>query len=514
MVRFVKSKSGLLAALSKGVYLNSRYNPLEEARRVVTKKLESKRPKTVIILGETIGYLTQAVSAHSPGCRCVQVYYDSALYDMCSFRTADFWHPKTGVTHEAFFRNAIHELEIDDLAVIEWAPSAAVYPETAKETLTSLSRTIAICNGNISTTLSFGRRWLRNIVHNYLAAERISRQLPKADLVVVAAAGPSLEYSLDLFLENRSSFFLIALPSSLSALLEKGLTPDLLVITDPGYYSAVHLAPVGQRKLRTAMPYTAVREASRYASEIVLLNQGTFLENAVLTRSGIPHLRIDQIGTVAGTALFLAGVIGKAVVLAGLDLSHRDIQTHVRPHAFDPLVECSGKRTLPVQTIKYLRGFENRLRSDAGAEIGPFKTYSGWLNSAALPDIPLYRLYPTAVPVDGMAPIDAEAFSSLCAGKSRLHYSRECAVTPSTMEKKRILLSILNETKDVLQRVNQPAGRRDYTKPTALSTLYFASAGTLLKALKSPDSGVFKEAVAGAVNLLDELTDYVCTWPA
>ena len=124
--------------------------------------------------------------------------------------------------------------------------------------------------------------------------------------MVIAAAGPSLEESLGTLVQNRPAFFLIALPSALTALAEHGIWPDLLVITDPGYYSGVHLAPAARRRLKVAMPYTAVRDASRCASQIVLLNQGTFLEDAVLTSSAIPHLKIDQAGTVAATGAVCA----------------------------------------------------------------------------------------------------------------------------------------------------------------------------------------------------------------
>ncbi len=519
MLRFVKSKSGTAAAEFDGIYLNSRYNPVDEARKIVAEKLSGVTPEVVVVLGETLGYLSQAVIERAPDCRCVQVYYDDQFYDRCGFLSAVNWHPGIKISFDVFFRSVIHELEIENLSVIEWAPAAKAYPEVANEALAALRRTIGVYNGNVGTTVSFGRRWLRNTVQNYLITDNISQSLGRTGLVVVAASGPTLEESLDVLSAKREDYYLIALPSALCALFDRGLEPDLLVITDPGYYSGEHLKPT-RRKMMIAMPYTAVRVASRFASKVVLLNQGTYLENELVAQSGVPYLRLEQIGTVAGTALLIAAIIGSSVVFAGLDLVNRDLQTHARPHAFDPLFEIRSKRFLPVQTVRYLRSFANALNAKSSEGIGALGTYAQWFNTVtSAPDIRLYRLNPSPVELGGMIPLDPEGFSSLCMGKRREQVrgsgSEQRVESPSVIpvgRRKTILLSILAELKDTVRSAH-PRDRKDFTEATPLSTIYFASPRSLLKSFKTPGSGDFEEAVTATVQFVEQLEGYVDLWP-
>jgi hypothetical protein len=524
MVRFEKSRNGTLSAISGGIYLNSKYDPLGEARKIVREQLENLRPRIVLILGETLGYLAKSVGDHVPGCRCIQIYYDSNLYNESSFRTAYAWHPECASSLNAFLKKTISELDLGNLSILEWAPSAKAYPETAQRALIDLRHIVGIYNGNVNTTALFGKRWLRNTVHNYLAVDRVSNGKPKADLVVIAAAGPTLEESMETILTNRSAFYLIALPSSVSALLKRDLLPDLLVITDPGYYSGVHLMPVTKNPIKIAMPYTSVRDAGRYASEIVLLNQGSYLENILLKRSAMPHLQVDSHGTVAGTALLIGRLIGTSIVFAGLDLTAKDIQTHARPHAFDPLFENASMRTSPSQTARYFRGFENQLLRNQAKNIGALETYAGWFNAAsALMDLPIYRLNPSAVQIDGMTPLDSSTFTALCAAASSYSHNRleGSAATfqsaPTVAQRKTILRTALVEIKDLITAnagsysTNLP-NNRELSGQTPLSAIYFISTRLVLKAFKSMEPGIFLDAVNETGLFIDQLEEYVDSW--
>ena len=273
------------------------------------------------------------------------------------------------------------------------------------------------------------------------------------------------------------------------------------------------------------MPYSTVRDAARYASQIILLNQGTFLESALLDASAIPHLRVDSHGTVAGTALFIGRQISTSIIFAGLDLVGKDIQTHVRPHAFDPLLEYAAKRTMPSQTVRYTRGFESRLRPNGGGNIGAFETYAGWFNAVSTAtDIPIYRLNPSLVEIDGMKPLDFSAFSALFSGRS-VHSNdstdSESKITqsvPALESRKTILKTVLTDAQNAIHDFTKtkspnPQGSRVFTSPTPLSMIYFASTRTLLKALGSMEPGVAQNAADETVVFIDDLMSYIDSWP-
>lgn len=525
MVQFENARNGALTALSNNVRLNSTYDPLEEARRFVSKQLEGMNPKTVVILGETLGYIAQAVTDRIPGCKCIQVYYHTTLYNQSSFLCKDAWHPNTHSTVYTFFSTAIHELDLGNIAVIEWDPSGKAFPELGQRSLLDLRKIIGVYNGNIATTAQFGRRWLRNIVHNFLALDRFARFKDQAGIAVVAAAGPTLETSIDALVKNRSSFYLLALPSSLSALLNRGLIPDLLVITDPGYYSSLHLPPAGKKKLTLAMPLSTIRDAGRYAARIVLLNQGTYLETALFKKTAIPHLSVDSHGTVAGTAFFISRQMSKKIVFAGLDLIGNDIQTHVRPHGFDPLMECCANRTIPSHTARYIRGSANLLRSDGRGGTSAFETYAGWFsNLTAADDQIVYRLNPSSVKIDGMLPLDSSSFSSLCqkepaSSKGGITLkSSDLPDTAAAPARKSLLRIILAKTRGEIEKYTDSTNPGElhnevFTGPTPHSMVYFAAARTLLKGLRPESPETVRDAADETIRFICKLEEYIQSWP-
>jgi len=518
MVRFINSKSGLPAAFVNGIYLNSRYDPKKEAYDLVRKKLGDTAPKTAIILGETLGYLSEALYTCAPETRCIQVFYDPALFEKCRFNTPDVWHPEKNRTLYEFIQDRMCELDIQDLSIIEWPPSAKAYPKVSENIQLSLRRAIGIFNGNIATTARFGRLWLKNTVRNYLSVETVSANLPESQITVVAASGPSLSESMKWLRDNRAYFFLIALPSAMRALVDGKVIPDLLVITDPGYYSGLHLTPAYQGSYPVAMPYTSVKEASRNAAQVVLLNQGTYLENAIIAKSEIPHLMIRQNGTVAGTALDIARLIAPTVVFAGLDLTGRDVQSHVRPHAFDPILDFSAARTEPALTTRYLRTFHNLLNSAKGTKIDAFGTYAGWFNAIA-PGITtdLYRLHESPVYIRGIKPLDGAEFSSLCKAQRPVDTGntdlrrRPSVQAPPADRKRYIIKSVLKEAKEAVA-VQADQKLSAYTGSTVYSMIYYASTGTLLKALCKNNEKLFTEAADETISFIDELNNIVDSW--
>ena len=65
----------------------------------------------------------------------------------------------------------------------------------------------------------------------------------------------------------------------------------------------------------------------------------SFFEKALASALPVEAVPVTARGTVAATALDLAKNTGQKIIFAGLDLASCDVFTHVRPHAFDTLVE-------------------------------------------------------------------------------------------------------------------------------------------------------------------------------
>ena len=128
------------------------------------------------------------------------------------------------------------------------------------------------------------------------------------------------------------------------------LVPDLVLVTDPGYYSLVHLQSLKGQGLTIACPLSAVRGVGQLGAQIYLFRQPHFFEEAFLKKSlrKLPPLFPPQ-GTVAATALQLAlGANGREIIFCGLDFCYEDFKAHAQPNLSQWLCQTLETRLSPV----------------------------------------------------------------------------------------------------------------------------------------------------------------------
>jgi hypothetical protein len=83
---------------------------------------------------------------------------------------------------------------------------------------------------------------------------------------------------------------------------------------------------------------------------------GSLWQTLLLQRNQLPIFTLPQRGTVTATAIDVALWLSDApVFVLGMDLSHRDLQTHVRPYALDWYVEQRASRFSPQYSIVFER---------------------------------------------------------------------------------------------------------------------------------------------------------------
>ena len=225
--------------------------------------------------------------------------------------------------------------------------------EAVKDSLDRLASSTA-------TVKSSGRRWIANACSSFMLMERAWTVRPTKVPILVAAAGPSLERSLRELSRVKGRFATIAVSSALSALRFAGIEPDIVVATDGGFWSRLHLYPLASRPLPIAAPLTALPSSSIYRdSGLVILDQGSFAEADLLPFLGA-SLALPAHGTVSGSALRLAARIGTGPILvAGLDLAAFDAVDHARPHGFDAYFSSGISRLHPSEGGAWARVVES-----------------------------------------------------------------------------------------------------------------------------------------------------------
>ena len=523
MIRIEQARNGSPIAVAAGQYLNSSYNPEREASRYVEKCFSGTTPGTVVILGETTGYLRDAVLEASPNSKILTVFFDDWFHSRSSGTADHEWFPGSGVEIVDFFLESIGEFDIGRMAVIEWEPTARIYPHIAQNSSHALRTVSAMRNGTIATTASYGALWLRNIISNYLMVNTAATPGKNDRPIVIAASGPTLSSCLTTLYNNRDSFELWALPSSLSALLANDLWPDVIVITDPSFYSVLHLKPIGEKLVDTVvLPLSAVKGASLFGKRCILLDQGHPLESTILRLSSIPHARVPANGTVAGTAFSLALPTGVPIVYAGLDFAARDLETHVRPHAFDRFAEQDARRTSPAHTWRFERVYQNIARGQAPSSL-PLDTYANWFRIAVRRAIsPVYRLHPSKIEIPGMTPLDEQAFRIVLSSNltSKKTQNPPFMLLDDVVKKKSALLGILDQWQSLFKAASVDDIISNYSSSQTSEVgnlLYYVDARGVLALLKG--DGVLEKnrrlelLRTTADRIITKLVEFVQEWP-
>ncbi len=379
-----------------------------------------------------------------------------------------------------------------------------------------------------------GRIWIRNSLANFLHVPRVlaGTLCAPGRPVVIAAPGPSLEEAGPVLSEARSLFELWALPSSCPFLMDSGLIPDLVVMTDPGFYSMHHLhfaAP----PCPLAMPLSASRGCwslpaggKHPGSPVFLLEQPVLFEKALLEAAGVAAPIIPPHGTVAATAINLAlAFTSGPVIVAGLDMAARDLRSHARPNAFDRLLHLQASRLEPHASLTFHRAaaLGSTIGSSAsGLRITPaLHTYAGWFDAdpgGATGRV--HRLLPSAVPIRSMSPLDARGLRELLSGMKATRRGTDLGTNPhfpSADERRgiasRLLKSWTSEIAAARESITGSGIATDLERfPQALAFAHFIVPRRLVDALKKSRLGqgtaawnVVGEMLTECVSFLDAL---------
>jgi len=431
MIRIVPAKNGSLTACTSNSYLHSRYDPGREALRTLSAAEIPSPCTTVIVLGEGLGYFVQAARKKLPEARIIAVWYSADLYGHRVARSDADWFPSPGMPPvDHFLRSLLKEDDLDGLGVLEPRAVAEAFPQKAERTRRDLVTVVNRLRANLNTTGYFGRRWILNAVANLRFTSGFTALPPPATpTLAICASGPTLEDAIPLFRRLRERVTLWALPSALQTLRANKLQPDMIILTDAGFYAAEHLFSDREANpTPIAMPLTAARGVWMGKQRVVLLHQGTVLERLLDVEGFLPSVAVPENPTVAGTALELALVAGyRHIVYAGLDMASRDMQSHARPHRFDHYLAEGESRLEPAFTRRFERTVIPSKRLGAQSEnprgvswrtSNSLSAYAGWFaaQSERLSGR-IFRLFPS--PVDpGIAPLDDKAFDTLVSSET------------------------------------------------------------------------------------------------
>ena len=492
MLRIAASRSGHPTAYWDSYALHSTYDPKSEAERFVAQSVQPIHPDSIVLIGAGLGYLVAAAQASYPKARILGLYLSRALYESAIVKPTVCWYPGSKVPLSEFLDKTIGEIDLEGLRLMEWGPCVKRFPGRYRRIVAAFHQHIKELRGNIATSSALGTKLVRNSFANFLHIDSVGNgDFCRADIpVIIAASGPSIQRLIPGLRIAASKAQIWSLPSAVPFLLTHGIVPDLIILTDPGFYAVQHLNPARGLRIPVVMPLSAAPGIWRITDRIHLLSEDTFFERALLSGAGISCPVIPSHGTVAASALTLAQRLCRAdIYVCGLDLCFSDIQSHAKPNLLDILLQLESGRLQPHYGLAYSTS-ENMapLIFDGVRTSLPLQTYSGWFNRLSASSR-IYRCCSSAVKIHTMTEIDGPGLRRRLEGISteKKPHSYRAASLPSRTRRQQIAARIAEGWADLLSRRSEEC-RRDplalLTDSTMTSLAYYLALPDLIQLKK------------------------------
>jgi hypothetical protein len=364
--RIAPSRAGPPTVLVNDISLHSRYDPRREAETFLDSQHIQEGIRFFILIEPALGYLIPAIKRRFPGAGIAALHVSPFLAreQEAVNGGAHVWPPaaadaryREGIGVQDFLEAAIPDLSANEVRIIEWRPAFTALGEGCVSLFREAVEFLKRSDANARTGAFFGRRWVRNFFRNLPLIRRVARPaLPSAAPWIIAGAGPSLEESAAAiaFFAGQNAVVL-AVSAAEAALFARGVAPALVLSSDGGNWALFHLYGVMRRAMGggTYAPVFAVSLTAALPSQcagfpLFPLTDGSVWQRVVLSALNIPHLALPARGTVTALAVDLALTLtGGDVILAGMDLAHRDVQVHARPYALDRFRKHDESRLEP-----------------------------------------------------------------------------------------------------------------------------------------------------------------------
>ncbi len=481
--------------------LHSRFDPAGEADRYLAACLETRRPSCLLVVGGGEDWLSEAARKRLPGSWIVSIQLDTAFRGTERPGSDRRWYPDSGIgLRDYLAREASGKLD-GGVAVVSWRPAESLFPDAASKALREIREALEELTSDAATSRYWARRWMVNALRNFLSSGTYVRLGPGTSPLVVAAAGPSLESSLEALESVRGWFRLWALASAAGACLRRGWTPDLIVSTDPGAWADRHFDALLRSReplpCPVAFPITArIPPAVRGRHPVLLLSPGQAPEEDLPAAAGLPACSVPSRGTSSADALAFARTTTSGPVLAaGLDMAARDLRSHCRPYGLDPRILAPERRLKPGLTLVWDRevpGFPER-RGD-WRRGRSFDLYAGGLLPEGRP--PIHRLLASPVPVAGTIPVNPEELPSLLPDPSpALPFDLEAFPAPEAPRRSSLAREALDAWES--EAAEAASGRTGLPIPSRARRLLYALGGAEAAAfLAEAARGVREESLA------------------
>ena len=341
-----EAKNGEITASYKNLLLHSRYNPSSEAAKTLNTELV-KQAESIVFFGSGLGYgeTEAALSFPSKNIIVIEPQPLRLLQVFCVFD----WESVFKVPSCVFLLGADTQTVISVLEHYGLRDAAVIAPKAcsahAEEYFSAIASLIARNKDkqdiNEKTLQKFGTLWLSNMCKNFAKSMSLTginrykngaRHLP----FCILAAGPSLDEILPHLQEIKKRAVLVCTDTALRSCLRFGVQPHFILVTDPQYLNARHIADLKAPESILITETAVYPDVFRFKCREIILYSSLFPLGRYIEQFSGQKEPLAAGGSVAASAWDFARFCGaETIYTAGLDLSYPANKTHARGSTFE-----------------------------------------------------------------------------------------------------------------------------------------------------------------------------------
>ncbi|MEK5483884.1 MULTISPECIES: motility associated factor glycosyltransferase family protein [unclassified Viridibacillus] len=350
------AKDGSYTLQLNGFYLYSKYRPKQEVEKFIMKEITTQF-KQYTLFGLGLGYHVEAVLNSNPTATIYVVLVDKKEIELCKeYGAAHILEDKRiHIISDKVYLLDFTLKETQLVIPLQWLK--AIGPEHPLFASLEEIKIRQMSFQNVSGIMN--ENFLANLLNSHLLMQEFEGFAQSGEAILVSA-GPSLNQTAKSLTKIRSFCYVLAVGSALKPLLNEGIVPDAVIITDPTNLVQEQLEHVGYDGLLFYLATANHRVVKIYkGKKVILFQEGYPLSEAFAASNAIPLLETG--GSVATTGLSLLEFMGfKRVYLLGQDLGFKNNKTHANLSPSSKTFETSVKfQTVPSNNGEYINTYSN-----------------------------------------------------------------------------------------------------------------------------------------------------------
>ncbi|WP_300366380.1 6-hydroxymethylpterin diphosphokinase MptE-like protein [Brachyspira sp.] len=375
-----QTKNNMFAVLYNDKPLTSIYNPIEEAKRLISQFIRDESEHIGIFLSIASFFHIEYFLSLNENNKAIIIEKDieivKLIFENFNIENENIVKNIIIILNEDiktildFFNFYMNDHDTKKIIYIRHVRASNINDETSRyydEINISLANSIKEKLMSLTSNYYFAPIWARNILYNMHFNEGYSIKtfyniLKKEIPVLLVSAGSSTDKYIEKIKELSKTHFIIVLSHAFNTLIKNNIKPNAVITTDGGFYSSIHLKEITKKEnndiniftTHTAYPYPLTHIENK---RIFYFSHDESFENILYPiNDDNNNIFFYMEGSVIMPALRVAHMLNpKYILLAGCDFCHLDDKTHSKYSNASSYDFINSNKLKTFESAKYKR---------------------------------------------------------------------------------------------------------------------------------------------------------------